>query len=87
MPQTEKVQIYAVYTDSRTETPIRQLCGVKAVPMDEGEIVTTKITIDKYWTSAVLDDGRRVAPDGGIRLYYAKSDSFTSALEFTEILK
>lgn len=65
----EKVQVYAHYEDSRTETPALQLCGVKSVPVGPGETVTVSIEIDRYWLSAVLENGERVAPDGETVLY------------------
>lgn len=82
---TEKIQIYASYSDSRTETPIRQLCCVKAVDLPSGECITAECEIDKYWVSAVLRDGSRVSPDGGYSLYYAVSDAESRSLKFTEI--
>ncbi len=82
---TEKIQIYASYSDSRTETPIRQLCCVKAVDLPTGECVTAECEIDKYWISAVLRDGSRVSPDGGYSLYYAVSDPESRLLRFTDI--
>ena len=82
---TEKIQIYASYSDSRTETPIRQLCCIKAVDLPSGECITAECEIDKYWVSAVLSDGSRVSPDGGYSLYYAVSDAESRSLKFTEI--
>lgn len=82
---TEKIQIYASYSDSRTETPIRQLCCAKAVDLPSGECITAECEIDKYWVSAVLRDGSRVSPDGGYSLYYAVSDAESRSLKFTEI--
>jgi len=66
---TEKVQIYASYTDSRTVTPKYQLCGVKAIELAPQEMRTESITVDKYWLKAVLSDGSRVHPNGAITLY------------------
>ena len=85
MSAYEKIQIYASYKDSRTETPIRQLCFVKAVHLDENAEMKIQCEIDKYWIKAVLPDGERVTPDGGYTLYYAKSDKEISSLIFTEI--
>lgn len=66
---TEKVQVYAHYTDSRTTTPNYQLCSIKAVELKAGESKTVELTIDKYWLKAVLDDGQRVTPNGEITVY------------------
>ncbi|MBR0536029.1 MAG: glycoside hydrolase family 3 C-terminal domain-containing protein [Clostridia bacterium] len=65
----EKVQLYAHYDDSRTTTPIYQLCGIKPVELNKGEEKTVTIEVDKYWIKAVLEDGTRVEPDGKITLY------------------
>jgi len=64
----EKVQVYASYTDSRTVTPIRQLCGLQAVSLAAGEKAVLNLPVHKYWLKAVLADGTRVAPDGKITL-------------------
>ncbi|MBE6653309.1 MAG: glycoside hydrolase family 3 protein [Ruminococcaceae bacterium] len=69
MAGVEKVQVYGSYTDSRTPTPIFQLCGLQAVKLDAGEQATVTLSIHKYWLKAVLADGTRVVPDGGITLY------------------
>ncbi len=69
MDATEKVQIYAQYSDSRTETPNYQLCGVKAIDIACGESKQVEIDVDKYWLKAVLEDGSRVTPDGKITLF------------------
>ena len=66
---TDKVQVYGKFTDSRTPTPNYQLCGVKAVSLDVGEQAEITLKINKYWLSAVLEDGSRVTPDGEIELY------------------
>ena len=66
MRGTEKVQVYAEYTDSRTPTPNFQLCGLRAVDLDAGEETTVTLDIPKYWFSAVLEDGTRCAPDGSV---------------------
>ena len=68
----EKIQIYAICTDSRTETPLKQLCCVKAASLDKNGTAEIDCEIDRYWLSAVLPDGSRVAPDGGYKLFYAK---------------
>ncbi len=65
----EKVQVYASYTDSRTATPVFQLCGLKAVEVKAGEEADVTVTVNKYWIKAVLEDGTRVEPDGKITLY------------------
>jgi beta-glucosidase len=66
---TEKIQVYAHYSDSRTTTPNYQLCGIKAVDLAAGESKIVTLTIDKYWLKAVLEDGQRVVPNGEITLY------------------
>ena len=65
----EKAQVYAKFTDSRTYTPHFQLCAVKSVALDGGESRTLTFDVDRYWTSAVLEDGTRTVPDGEITLY------------------
>ena len=65
----EKAQVYAKFTDSRTYTPHFQLCAVKSVALDGGKSRTLTFDVDRYWTSAVLEDGTRVVPDGEITLY------------------
>ena len=65
----EKVQCYARLTDSRTETPNLQLCAVEPVFLKAGETKQVELTVDRYWLKAVLDNGSRVDPDGGIVLY------------------
>ncbi len=69
MDGKEKVQCYAKYTDSRTSTPNLQLCAVTPVFLKKGETETVTFEIDRFWLKAVLADGSRVEPDGGIRLY------------------
>ncbi len=69
MKGVEKVQVYAQYKDSRTVTPHFQLCGIKSVELEKGASETVEIEIDKYWIKAVLDDGKRVDPDGNVTLY------------------
>ena len=69
MEGTEKVQVYASYTDSRTPTPIFQLCGLQAVTLNAGEQTAVTLQIHKYWLRAVLADGTRTDPDGGVTLY------------------
>ena len=65
----EKVQTYAKYTDSRTVTPHFQLCAINPIELEKGETKTVEMEIDRYWIKAVLDDGKRVEPDGSIELY------------------
>ncbi|MBE6618142.1 MAG: glycoside hydrolase family 3 protein [Ruminococcaceae bacterium] len=65
----DKVQVYGKYTDSRTPTPRYQLCGVKKVHLAPGEATTVTLRVNKYWLSAVLEDGTRVVPDGALELY------------------
>ncbi len=65
----EKVQVYGEYTDSRTPTPRYQLCGTKSVSLDAGESAEITIKVNKYWLSAVLEDGSRVTPDGKLTLH------------------
>ena len=68
MEGIEKVQVYGSFTDSRTVTPIRQLCGLQAVKLAAGEKKTVTVEIRKYWLSAVLEDGSRVPADGKVIL-------------------
>ncbi len=65
----EKVQVYGKYSDSRTSTPNFQLCGFEAIGLASGEEKTVALEIDRYWLSAVLENGDRVTPDGEIKLY------------------
>ncbi len=65
----DKVQVYAEYKDSRTVTPHSQLCAIKPVELEKGETKTVEMEIDRYWIKAVLDDGKRVDPDGNIAIY------------------
>ena len=65
----EKVQAYAEYKDSRTVTPHSQLCAIKSVELEKGETKTVEMEIDRYWIKAVLEDGKRVDPDGSIAIY------------------
>ena len=69
MDGKEKVQIYAEYTDSRTATPLRQLCAVKSVSLQAGEKREVSMKINKYWLKAVLPDGTRTEPDGALSLW------------------
>lgn len=65
----ERAQLYAKFSDSRTVTPRFQLCGISALTLGAGETKTAEFTVDKYWLSAVLEDGSRTAPDGKITLF------------------
>lgn len=65
----ERAQLYAGFTDSRTVTPHFQLCGIAALTLEAGETKAAQFSVDKYWLSAVLENGERVAPDGRITLY------------------
>lgn len=65
----EKVQVYARYTDSRTETPNFQLCGVHPIELAAGEERKVEICVDKYFIKAVLDNGDRVCPNDSITLF------------------
>ena len=64
-----KVQCYAHYSDSKTETPRLQLCGITPLELKKGETKTAEILIDRYWLKAVTENGERITPDGGITLY------------------
>ena len=70
---TEKVQVYAKFTDSETETPNFQLCAVKPVFVKAGEAKRAGLTVDRYWIKAVGEDGVRREPDGSITLYAGAS--------------
>lgn len=65
----EKIQIYAKFTDSRTTTPNFQLCALKKITLSSNEEKTMELDIKKYWVKAVLEDGKRVTPDGEIFLF------------------
>ena len=69
MAAMEKVQLYARFTDSRTDTPNYQLCCVEAVLLQPGESKDVVLRADRYWMKAVLADGSRVEPDGELVLY------------------
>ena len=69
MDAWEKVQLYAKYTDSRTVTPRLQLCAIQPVFLKQGETQTVTLTADRFWMKAVLPDGSRVQPDGGVTLF------------------
>ncbi len=84
----EKVQVYARLTDSRTVTPEWQLCGLGTVELSAGERGTCEICIDRYWLKAVLCDGSRAEPDGGITLYVGghQPDALSCELTGTECI-
>ena len=65
----EVVQCYAKYSDSRTETPNCQLCAAGSVFLQPGESKDVVLTADPFWLKAVLPDGTRVQPDGGVTLF------------------
>lgn len=65
----EKIQIYAQYTDSRTDTPNYQLCGAVPVDLNANETKSIESKIDRYWIKAVLSNGQRTDPNGKITLY------------------
>lgn len=65
----ECVQVYAAYSDSRTDTPNYQLCGLVDVELEPGEQQRVSISLERFWLSAVLPDGSRVEPDGEITIY------------------
>ncbi len=69
MEGSEKVQVYASYTDSRTPTPLCQLCGLACVKLGAGESSSVSVKVDKYWVKAVFADGSRAVPDGEIVLH------------------
>ena len=65
----EVVQCYAKIKDSRTATPNCQLCAVGSVVLQPGEAKVVTLTVDPFWLKAVLSDGRRAQPDGGVTLF------------------
>lgn len=86
---TEKVQVYAEFSDSRTPTPNFQLCAVRAIRLGAGERKTVSLEIDRYWLKAVLEDGTRTAPDGEIAFYVGSSqpDGVSSKLTGKQCIK
>ena len=64
------VQCYAKFTDSRTETPNCQLCGIASCDLPAKETKTLTLEISRDWLKATLPEGKRVDPDGGIVLYF-----------------
>ena len=81
MAVTEKLQVYGRYSDSRTSTPYFQLCAVRPVPLKPGETKTEIIPVNRYWLSAVLEDGQRVTPDGSITLFAGSHQPDARSLE------
>lgn len=79
----EKAQLYAAFSDSRTTAPNFQLCAVCAAELDAGESRTIILEAERYWMSAVLADGRRVTPDGSIRLYIGGNQPDLRSLSLT----
>ena len=69
MKAYEKIQIYAQYDDSRTDTPNYQLCGVVPIELEVNETKSIETKIDRYWIKAVLEDGERTEPNGTITLF------------------
>ena len=65
----EVVQCYAKLKDSRTKTPNCQLCAFGSVFLQPGETKTVTLTVDRFWLQAVLPDGSRAQPDGGVTLF------------------
>ncbi len=65
----EKICLWAGMTDSRTETPRSQLCAVRPVYLEAGETATVRVEIENYWLKAVLENGERTEPDGGVTLF------------------
>ena len=78
----EKIQIYAQYTDSRTDTPNYQLCRVVPVELEANETKSVETTIDRYWLKAVLENGERTEPNGSITLYAGdhQPDAYSESL-------
>ncbi len=89
MEASEKVQIYASFTDSRTETPRYQLCGIKSVALKALETVEVELVINTYWLKAVLENGERVAPNGEMSLYVGghQPDELSERLSGTKCIK
>lgn len=65
----EKLQAYVSCTDSRTVTPICQLCSLTSVELEPGEAKTVTLSIPDFWVKVVLPDGSRVQPEGKTVLY------------------
>ena len=78
-----KVQCYAHFEDSRTETPRLQLCAVTPVFLKKGETKSSQLKIDKYWLKAVLENGERVTPDGVTTLFIGDGQPHKGATELT----
>ena len=69
MDAWEKAQLYAAFSDSRTVTLRLQLCAVLPVYLRADETKTVTFCADRFWLKAVLANGERVEPDGGITLF------------------
>lgn len=89
MKVTEKVQIYAKFTDSRTTTPNFQLCGIETTTLEAAETQNIEIRVNTYWLKAVLENGERVTPDGEITLFVGghQPDYRSELLSGTKCLK
>lgn len=85
----EKIQIYAQYTDSRTDTPNYQLCSIVPIELKANETKSIEAIIDRYWIKAVLADGKRVEPNGRITLYAGghQPDEYSESLYQYHCLK
>ena len=83
---TEKVQVYAKFSDSKTSTPNFQLCAVKPVFVKSGETAEAELCVDRWWIKAVDGDGTRREPDGPVTLYIGASqpDGRSKALGASE---
>ncbi len=86
---TEITQVYASFTDSRTETPHYQLCAVKSNSLNAGEKKNITLAIDPYWLKAVDSEGNRIEPDGKLELYIGghQPDNVSNRLTGTECQK
>ena len=86
---SEKIQVYAKISDSRTTTPNYQLCGLKAVKIMPSQKLTVEMEIDSYWLKVVLENGERVEPDGEISLFVGghQPDSLSNRLCKNDCIK
>ena len=78
----EKAQLYAAFTDSRTDTPRLQLVAVAPVFLKAGESANVTLKADRFWIKAVLPDGTRTEPDGDVRLFVGGSQPEPEAEAF-----